>query len=77
MSYDRKSEHVEPRNIAGADLPKWMRDDKYRKLILASLALFAVGVWACILWGVAAVVAWIMSLPALVLSLADMVVMSR
>lgn len=68
---------VDPSKIAGSDLPKFMRDDQYRRLIFAGIALLAVGVWACILWGVAAVVAWITSLPLLALSLADMVVAAR
>jgi hypothetical protein len=68
---------VEPSKIAGADLPKFMRDDWHRKAVFTALALFTVAVYACLFWGVAAVVDWVTSLPALVLSLADMVVAAR
>ena len=48
----RKWEHVEPRDIAGADLPGYVRDNHTRRGINAAdrLATFGAGILIAALW---------------------------
>ena len=50
-AYDRKAQHVEPNQIAGADLPRFMRTTSPRGVNAADrLACFCAGVVVAVLY---------------------------
>lgn len=68
---------IKPDKIAGSDLPKWMQADRYRRVIFTAIAVFVAAFWVCVVYGVVAVVEAVVSVPVLLVQLAQAVAASR